>query len=91
MIAGTPEKGERSGSQIFTGEEEVGVFPGDLPGDPDVALSPGGYKGRAETGEGDVGILKFRPPKFEGDAAKPQLPHIRMDRVIEFLIGDKLV
>jgi predicted YcjX-like family ATPase len=91
VIAGTPEKGERSGAQVFTGEEEVGVFPGDLPVDPEVALSPGGYKGRAETGEGDVGILKFRPPKIEGDAATPRLPHIRMDRVLEFLLGDKLV
>lgn len=92
VIAGTPEKGERSGAQVFTGEEEVGVFPGDLPADPDKALSPGGYKGRADGGEGDVGILKFRPPRLEsGPSEKPVLPHIRMDRVIEFLIGDKLV
>jgi uncharacterized protein len=92
VIAGTPEKGERSGEKVFTGEEEIGVFPGDLPADPEVALSPGGYKGRADGGEGDVGILKFRPPKLEtGPWEKPVLPHIRMDRVIEFLIGDKLV
>ncbi len=92
VIAGTPEKGERSGTQVFTGEEEVGVFPGDLPADPEVALSPGGYKGRADGGEGDVGILKFRPPKLEsGPWEKPVLPHIRMDRVLEFLLGDKLV
>ncbi len=92
VIAGTPEAGERSGDQVFTGEEDVGVFPGDLPADPDAALAPGGYKGRAGGGEADVGILKFRPPKLEaGPSDKPVLPHIRMDRVIEFLIGDKLV
>ena len=91
VIAGTPEAGERSGAQVFTGKEEVGVFPGDLPADPETALAPGGYKGRAESGEGDVGILKFRPPKLEGDADTPRLPHIRMDRVIEFLLGDRLV
>jgi len=92
VIAGTPEKGERSGDQVFDGEEEVGVFPGDLPADPEVALSPGGYRGRAGGGEGDVSILKFRPPKLEnGPWEKKQLPHIRMDRVLEFLLGDKLL
>ncbi|BCJ91338.1 hypothetical protein IZ6_20730 [Terrihabitans soli] len=92
VIAGTPEAGEQSGDKVFTGEEEIGVFPGDLPADPEKALLPGGYKGRADGGEGDVGILKFRPPRLEtGPWEKPVLPHIRMDRVIEFLIGDKLV
>jgi uncharacterized protein len=92
VIAGTPEPGERSGNQVFTGEEEIGVFPGDLPEDPETALSPGGYKGRADGGEGDVGILKFRPPKVEGGPWEtPRLPHIRMDRVLEFLLGDKLI
>lgn len=91
VIAGTPQKGETSGGRIFDGEEEVGVFPGDLPADPEQALAPGGYKGRADGGEGDVGILKFRPPKLEtGPWEKKQLHHIRMDRVLEFLIGDKL-
>lgn len=90
VIAGHPEPGERSGDQVFTGEEEIGVFPGDLPSDPAVALQPGGYQGRAETGEGDVGIIRFRPPKVEGTGDKPRLPHIRLDRVLQFLLGDKL-
>ncbi|MFC5068259.1 YcjX family protein [Flaviflagellibacter deserti] len=90
VIAGTPEPGERSGDKTFTGEEEIGVFPGDLPADPNVALAPGGYRGRAETGEGDVGIIRFRPPKLEGPWGKTRLPHIRMDRVLQFLLGDKL-
>jgi len=91
IIAGTPEPGERSGKQVFKGTEEIGVFPGDLPDDPEVALAPGGYKGRAETGEGDVGIVRFRPPKVEGPRDKPRLPHIRLDRVLDFLLGDKMV
>jgi uncharacterized protein len=90
VIIGTPEEGERSGERLFAGDEEIGVFPGDLPSDPEVALRPGGYRGRAETGEGDVGIIRFRPPAVEGSAAAPRLPHIRLDRVLQFLLGDKL-
>ncbi|MGQ4273081.1 YcjX family protein [Terrihabitans sp. B22-R8] len=90
VIVGTPEPNERSGDRIFSGEEEIGVFPGDLPSDPEVALRPGGYRGRAETGEGDVGIIRFRPPRVEGPREAPRLPHIRMDRVLNFLLGDKL-
>ncbi|MDX6807051.1 YcjX family protein [Terrihabitans rhizophilus] len=90
IIVGTPEPGERSGDKVLDGEEEIGVFPGDLPADPAIALQPGGYRGRAETGEGDVGIIRFRPPRVEGSRDKPRLPHIRMDRVLQFLLGDKL-
>lgn len=91
MIVGVPENGERSNGQTFDGEEEIAVFPGDLPDDPEVALQTGGYRGRAASEEGgDLRFIKFRPPKLIATGKPPQLPHIRLDRTLEFLIGDAL-
>ncbi|WP_020177943.1 YcjX family protein [Methylopila sp. M107] len=92
VIVGVPEKGERSNGQVFDGEEEIAVFPGDLPEDPEVALRAGGYLGRAASEEGgDLRFVKFRPPLLVKSGEKPpQLPHIRLDRTLEFLIGDAL-
>ena len=91
VIVGVPEKGERSNGQTFDGEEEIAVFPGDLPEDPEVALRAGGYLGRAASEEGgDLRFIKFRPPRLVTAGAPPHLPHIRLDRTLEFLIGDAL-
>ncbi len=87
-IVGAPLKGERLGGRVFTGAEELAVFPGDLPADPAVALSPEWLAG----GRAPAHFVKFRPPK----QAAPEfgrsavLPHIRLDRALNFLIGDKL-
>jgi len=86
VIVGTPEPGERAGGQVFSGEEEVAIFPGDLPEDPARALAPEGYRGRGDTEDGDLRFVRFRPPASDDG----RLPHIRMDRVLEFLLGDKL-
>ncbi|MFL1875431.1 YcjX family protein, partial [Hansschlegelia beijingensis] len=91
VIIGVPEKGERSGDQIFDGQEEIAVFPGDLPADPEVALRSGGYRGRAhDEAGGDLRFIKFRPPLLPVSERPPHLPHIRLDRTLEFLIGDAL-
>jgi predicted YcjX-like family ATPase len=91
VIVGVPEKGERSNGQVFDGEEEIAVFPGDLPVDPEVALRTGGYQGLATSEEGgDLRFVKFRPPKLVTTGGAPHLPHIRLDRSLEFLIGDAL-
>jgi predicted YcjX-like family ATPase len=40
-----------------------------------------------------VHFLRFRPPRLNletGAGEAPALPHIRLDRAIEFLIGDQL-
>jgi predicted YcjX-like family ATPase len=39
-----------------------------------------------------VRFLRFRPPPIRtgGFGAQGSIPHIRLDRAIEFLIGDKL-
>ncbi|MGV3634612.1 MAG: YcjX family protein, partial [Pseudorhodoplanes sp.] len=41
--------------------------------------------------DADYRFLRFRPPLLERtDAGVPALPHIRLDRALEFLIGDRL-
>lgn len=77
-IAGIPEAGEVIGGQTFDGQKEAAVFPGDLPVDPEAAL-----KG---LGTGALHFVKFRPPHLKAET----FPHIRLDRAIEFLIGDSL-
>jgi len=82
-ITGIPIKGERLGRDIFDGEEELAIFPGDLPKNPHDALSD------ASTGVEDLRFIRFRPPLIS-TAPAPILPHIRLDRAIEFLLGDRL-
>ena len=77
-IAGTPQKGEAIGTQVFDGETEAAIFPGDLPADPRQALDG--------SLEGHLKFVRFRPPVPKQDS----FPHIRMDRALEFLIGDRL-
>jgi predicted YcjX-like family ATPase len=91
VIVGVPEKGEGSGGQVFDGEEEIAIFPGDLPADPEAALRSGGYRGRAVSeSDGDIRFVKFRPPRLPNFERQPHLPHIRLDRTLEFLLGDAL-
>jgi predicted YcjX-like family ATPase len=64
----------------------VVVFPGDLPADPEAM-----FAGGKTASEGDLRFLRFRPPALEmTDAGEPALPHIRFDRALQFLIGDRL-
>jgi uncharacterized protein len=84
-IVGVPEAGETIGSQRFDGKTEAAVFPGDLPDDPHEALDG--------SLQGTLRFVRFRPPIIR--AAKPLMPaapfsHIRLDRTLEFLIGDRL-
>lgn len=75
-IAGTPEKGEVISGKHFDGEMEAAIFPGDLAQDPKAALNG--------TLAGKLHFVRFRPPKLiEGE-----FPHIRLDRTLEFLLGD---
>jgi hypothetical protein len=84
-IAGTPLRGERLDGQTFDGHEEIALFPGDLP------APNGGSVNLPESGAG-VRFLRFRPPvvRATGFGATAALPHIRLDRAVEFLLGDRL-
>lgn len=85
VIVGTPQKGEKLGKDIFDGETRTALFPGDLPQNPEDVLDP------KRDGD-DLRFLRFTPPKLEKTAEgfTLSLPHIRLDRALEFLLGDKL-
>jgi uncharacterized protein len=77
-IVGIPEKSEMIGNTEFDGVKEAAVFPGDLPDDPQAALD-----GRMES---KLKFVKFRPPLLKDGT----FPHIRLDKAVEFLLGDRL-
>lgn len=88
-IIGTPEAGQEVAGQVFDGKTEVGLYPGDLPADPNLLFEPGGqgFRGLA-SGDSDFRFLRFRPPA--GIGAETPLPHIRLDRALQFLLADRL-
>jgi predicted YcjX-like family ATPase len=87
-IIGTPLGGETIGTERFDGETEVAAFPGDLPDDPAALFA--GFTGLTAADETDYRFLRFRPPPTEPGGEVPALPHIRLDRALQFLIGDRL-
>lgn len=84
-IIGTPLAGEKVDGRVFDGKTEVAIFPGDLPRDPESVFSP-------DAPPTDVRFVRFRPPKLErtAEGLTLSLPHIRLDRALEFLLGDRL-
>ena len=84
-IIGTPELGERIGDQVFDGAAEAAVFPGQLPDDP-ARLFEGDALAMSEA-DNDLRFVRFRPPIYAKGSAPP---HIRLDRALQFLIGDRL-
>jgi hypothetical protein len=93
-ILGTPISGEVAGGETFDGNTEVATFPGDLPADLDALFrGDGTFAGLTAAGpdKADYRFLRFRPPALERSGAdEPALPHIRLDRALQFLIGDRL-
>ena len=88
-IVGTPLAGEVIDGETFDGLAEAAVFPGELPRDPKLALRGDGLA--LPEGEVDYRFVRFRPPPVEmGPDGAAVLPHIRLDRALQFLIGDKL-
>ena len=88
-IIGTPLPGETVDGRTFDGDSEIAMFPGDLPKDPESIFEPA-----ARTGDGapPLRFLRFRPPKLErtAEGLTLSLPHIRLDRALQFLVGDRL-
>jgi predicted YcjX-like family ATPase len=89
VIIGTPLKGETIADETFDGKAETAVFPGDLPADPALLFD---LSAARPSGEEAMRFVRFRPPKLErsADGATLSLPHIRLDRALQFLIGDRL-
>jgi uncharacterized protein len=93
-ILGTPAPGEMAGAETFDGNTEVATFPGDLPVDPEQLFNgETAFRGlsSATAERADFRFLRFRPPQLGSEAPDgPALPHIRLDRTLQFLIGDRL-
>jgi uncharacterized protein len=93
-ILGTPAAETIAGGEGFDGETEVATFPGDLPADPEELFrGEGAFRGlsSAVAAKTDFRFLRFRPPHLDSPGGEdPILPHIRLDRALQFLIGDKL-
>lgn len=83
-VAGVPEAGEQVGDDIFDGEAEAAIFPGELPETAEAI-----FQGAIEPGS--LRFPRFRPPRLPVDAAgrMAKMPHIRLDRALEFLLGDR--
>jgi predicted YcjX-like family ATPase len=93
-IAGVPMPGEEVGGEIYDGETEIALFPGDLPDDPDSIFEIPGPTDERRLAEEALALrfLRFRPPHLErtAEGVTLSLPHIRLDQTLQFLIGDKL-
>lgn len=88
-ISGTPIAGENINGEIFDGTTEMALFPGDLPHNPKHLFTATKMPNDKDPA---VHFVRFRPPKLEqtSDGYNIFLPHIRLDRALEFLIGDHL-
>ncbi|HVY50539.1 MAG TPA: YcjX family protein [Devosia sp.] len=84
VIIGTPEAGEVLDGTTYDGSTEIALFPGDLPASPDAAFDAAAPI--------ELRFLRFLPPRRleRNDEGEPLLPHIRLDRALDFLIGDRL-
>jgi predicted YcjX-like family ATPase len=86
--------GERVGGEVYDGEAEIALFPGDLPDDPEAIFEvPGPTDERLMAEEAlALRFLRFRPPRLEktAEGVTLSLPHIRLDQTLQYLIGDKL-
>ncbi|MBJ3783891.1 YcjX family protein [Devosia sediminis] len=81
-LVGTPLAGEVLDGVTYDGRSEIALFPGDLPERPDSLFEDGQPVA--------LNFLRFTPPqKLERNAAGDLvLPHIRLDRALDYLIGD---
>jgi len=82
-LIGTPEKGEVLEGITYDGKSEIALFPGDLPKDADSifeqTLKPG-----------LLNFMRFSPPENLKSTTRKNsgLPHIRLDKAIDYLLED---
>ena len=88
-ILGVPQEGELLDDHLYDGKEEIALFPGDLPENPQTLFH---MPEPDEPAFDALRFLRFRPPPVEvtAEGVSLSLPHIRLDRALDFLIGDRL-
>lgn len=82
-LIGTPEKGEKLDGETYDGKTKIALFPGDLPEQPESIF-------HKNLKPGLLNFMRFSPPadlKNDSDNNKG-LPHIRLDKALNYLIGD---
>lgn len=90
VIVGTPISGETINGETFDGNRKTAIFPGDLPQNPD-SFFQAVESHSEEALAPDLNFVRFRPPEVgEAGSLKVALPHIRLDRAMQFLFGDRL-
>jgi len=90
-ILGVPLPGERLGQKVFDGRSETALFPGDLPEASAIVRAEPANLALAKLDP--VSFLNFRPPRLALASAGSEAtawPHIRLDRALDYLIGDQL-
>lgn len=92
VISGVPMAGESIGGERFDGIRQTAVFPGDLPANPDMLFGSMLPSPTASAGTPPVEVVRFRPPALDvtSGGLKLSVPHIRLDRALQYLIGDYL-
>lgn len=92
VIIGTPLAGETIAGERFDGNTETAVFPGDLPAKIDELFEEDGRSVSSGPVEPPIRFVRFRPPRLDrtAEGVTLSLPHIRLDRALQFLVGDHL-
>jgi uncharacterized protein len=89
VIVGTPIAGETINGERFDGTKTTAIFPGDLPENPEQMFRTLDTDAPELP---DINFVRFRPPGLEerADGLRIAVPHIRLDRALQFLLGDRL-
>jgi len=93
-ILGVPASGEIMDGKKFDGKIEAALFPGDLPNDVESLFrDEDAFRGltKSSAQDADFRFLRLLPPSLQIDKNDElSLPHIRLDRALQFLIGDRM-
>ena len=90
-IIGIPMKGESVNGQVYDGEQQIALFPGKIPDNID-EQPDSNYSAKGSDSKRALQFVQFRPPKISQNKedGKITIPHIRLDKAIEFLIGESM-
>ena len=86
-IIGTPCRANGVDGRHFDGTTEIALFPGDLPADPESILQ---RRACGLLAVDSASCASVRRSSRRPTTACRALPHIRLDRALQFLIGDRL-
>ncbi|RWX75491.1 YcjX family protein [Neorhizobium lilium] len=89
VIVGTPIAGETINGERFDGLRTTAIFPGELPENPESLFR---QLDADKAALPEINVVRFRPPALDEAAGglKLSVPHIRLDRAMQFLFGDRL-